>query len=91
MASIVWSSNGRELFAYFKSFGTRDQFNAILLRFKSDIADMQWVAQDRVWMVPLENFPQLVRFADRQNIRLVWAGRDVKPIQLALFNDRELS
>jgi hypothetical protein len=85
MATIVWSSNGQELFAHFKNLGNRDQFNAILVQFKRDIEDTEWVAEDRVWRAPVGNIPHLVRFADRQNICLIWAGRDVKPTQLSLF------
>lgn len=85
MATIIWSSNGLELFAHFKSLGNRDQFNAILLQFKQEVEVTQWSARDRVWRAPVEKLPQLVRFADRQQFRLVWAGHNVQPTQLALF------
>lgn len=84
MAKIVWFISDRELVVQFRDIGEQVYFTTILAQFKA-LGKVRWLQNDRSWSLSVEDFPDLVRFADRQGLRLIWAGRTKSPIQMPLL------
>jgi hypothetical protein len=84
MAQIVWFTSDQELVVQFQDIGEYNHFKTVLAQFKA-LSRASWSREKHSWKLPVEDFPKLVRFADRQSIRLVWAGYGEKPENLPLF------
>lgn len=71
MAHIIWFIDNRELVVKFTGVGEYKEFSTLLSEFKA-IGKPRWSRDEKSWKLPVEDFPKLVRFADRRNISLSW-------------------
>ncbi|MDX2141339.1 MAG: hypothetical protein SF123_24855 [Chloroflexota bacterium] len=85
MARLIWSVDSNNVFAHLEDVGAQQEFRSVLTQLKSDVHNLRWSQQRNAWQVPLANFPQLVRFADNHDIKIVWSGQVTVPRQMSLF------